>query len=104
MQTIVAVGTTGFSMLSLDKFPAQANPYQYDIARMGTPIGTNIEIMYDHHDVNDYIVVVHKPSGKRVKIMMPSTISQIEPHPVDDVTDKYEPCIHQGKEMLNAQT
>ena len=77
MQTRVAVGTTGFLMHSLDKFPVQANPYQYDIARMGTPIGTNIEIMYDHHDVNDYIVVVHKPSGKRVRIMMPSVLEGV---------------------------
>jgi hypothetical protein len=44
---------------------------------MGTPIGTNIEIMYDHHDVNDYIVVVHKPSGKRVRIMMPSVLEGV---------------------------
>jgi hypothetical protein len=100
------VGAAGFIMSTLEKFPPNANPHQYDVCRMGQSIGTTVEIMYDHHDVNDYIVVVHKPSGKRVRITMPGVeIAQIELHggprvEDDDVADKYEACSRQGKALL----
>ena len=104
MQTKVVVGTAGFTMSTIDKFPANANPYQYDIGRMGTPIGTNVEIMYDHHDVNDYIVVVHKPTGKRVRITMPGILAQEENATMPRVVEEALAIDERTEELLKKET
>jgi hypothetical protein len=44
------------------------NPYRSDLFRMGTSIDNNIEIMFEKHVDNAYIIVVNQRTGERIKI------------------------------------
>jgi hypothetical protein len=66
-----------FYITDMEDFPPEANPFNHDIARMGTPIGTDWMIMYDKHQVNPYLVIVHIPTGKRVLIGAPGQVANI---------------------------
>lgn len=55
---------------TLPSFPAGENPFHHDLTRMGTPVGDNVMIMYEHHNVNRYIIVCDKTTGERLKITL----------------------------------
>jgi hypothetical protein len=46
------------------------NPYLQDCYNMGTQIGHNVEVMFEHfpYDTHQYIIVVNKKSGERIMI------------------------------------
>jgi hypothetical protein len=49
--------------------PAGSNPFHYDLFHMGQYIGDDLCIMFANHSVNDYVIVIHKPTGKRTKLI-----------------------------------
>ena len=54
----------------LESFPPDVNPFCFDAYNMGTSIGKNVVIMYDKHpnQVAEYLIIVHKPTGKRIRV------------------------------------
>ena len=44
------------------------NPFHHDLFRMGTRIGSNCLVMYEHHDHQNYIIVVNTNTGDRIAI------------------------------------
>jgi hypothetical protein len=52
------------------KHDGAINPYNQDFYHMGTTIGKNVEVMYEHFptDTHKYIIVINKNSGERVMI------------------------------------
>lgn len=53
---------------NLKSFPANENPYLHDSYHMGVSVGKNIEIMFEKHDHNNYIIIVEKTTGERLKV------------------------------------
>lgn len=64
-----------FTVEEMTDFPPNSNPYHYDLYNMGQAVGaageSNIEVMYDKFNPDSFIVV-HKPTGKRICIVVPS--------------------------------
>lgn len=52
----------------IESFPANCNPMHHDMYHMAKGIGNNITILYAQHEHNDYIIIVDKISGKRLRI------------------------------------
>lgn len=46
------------------------NPFHYDHELMGTDIGHNVTVMFRHHDINKFIIVVDNKTGKRMKVII----------------------------------
>lgn len=62
---------TMFKTEKLDSFPPNSNPFSHDSFRMGTEVSRDIMAMYPKQDNSPYIILVHIPTGKRIKITMP---------------------------------
>lgn len=53
----------------MTSFPPNSNPFHYDLFHMGQYIGDDLCIMYANHNLNDYVIIVHIPTGKRSKLV-----------------------------------
>ena len=60
------------SIIRLDDIPEATNPFWHDVYNMGLYIGDNLTIMYNVHNDEpaEYIIIIHKPTGRRIKIMV----------------------------------
>jgi len=63
----------GFKIVPMDDFPPDVNPFLHDSYNMGTEIGSNLTVMMSNHVPEKccYIILVHKPTGKRIEVQMP---------------------------------
>lgn len=54
----------------LDPIPANSNPFKHDFYHMGTTIGTNCMIMFEHasDEKQDYIIIIDTTTGEKKKI------------------------------------
>jgi hypothetical protein len=54
----------------LDEFPANENPFLYDLYHMGTYLGKNVLAMYEKHtsEHQRYIILEDITTGQRVRI------------------------------------
>ena len=59
--------------------PADTNPFLHDLFHMGMEIGHNVTIMYAKHKDNDYIIVIDKTTGERLRV----NFTRPEPKPSD---------------------
>jgi hypothetical protein len=67
-----------FEMKEIDPIPANENPFRHDLFHMGGEGPSDVMMMFAKFgppmDVpNKYVTVVHIPTGRRVKIMLPTT-------------------------------
>ena len=75
MTTVSTIST--ISVETLSPFPPSANPYDHDGYSCGQSLGCNVEIMGDStvggpsKKPCQYIIIVHKPSGSRIRVIMP---------------------------------
>jgi hypothetical protein len=55
----------------MDPIPPGSNPFNHDFFNMGTPIGTNVMIMYGATEKEEakYIIVVNLKTGERLRIV-----------------------------------
>lgn len=44
------------------------NPFHHDLYRMGTRIGSNCIVMFEHHEHQNYIIVCNTVTGERLAI------------------------------------
>ena len=65
----------GYGIQELSPFPPDVNPFNHDGSRMGTAIGSNLmAMMMNHaHKSCGVLVLVDRPTGKRIAITPPST-------------------------------
>ena len=61
----------GFEIEPESSFKPNKNPFTQDCSRMGKRIDDNLMAMYDMPENNDYIILVHIPTGKRISILVP---------------------------------
>ena len=60
-----------FTIQRLEDFPPRSNPFFGDAFHMGVPVCDDVMIMHADHHHNQYIILVHIPTGKRLQIAMP---------------------------------
>ena len=60
---------------SMKPIPSGENPFSHDLYNMGTPVGSNLMVMYDVHDnaSASYLIIVNKETGERLNIEIPHT-------------------------------
>jgi len=58
---------------AIEPIPANANPFNHDLYNMGTSLGSNVMVMHENHNdaPADYLIIVHIPTGHRVRIEFP---------------------------------
>jgi hypothetical protein len=44
------------------------NPFHHDLFRMGTRIGSNCIVMFEHHEHQNYIIVCNTVTGDRLAV------------------------------------
>ena len=61
-----------FQVQAMQPIPANANPFQHDAFNMGAKVGDDWMAMYGGHDNNEYIILVHLPTGQRLRVHRPT--------------------------------
>ena len=66
---------TEFEMEELRSIPKMSNPFAHNSSDMGHNVGSNLTVMYGNFPTQDakYLILVHRPSGKRIKIHIPES-------------------------------
>jgi hypothetical protein len=62
-----------FKIRQLPSFPPNQNPFHHDLTNMGTRIGNDLYVMHRNFDNEHapYIILVHPPSGQRIRVDLP---------------------------------
>jgi len=63
-----------FRIEQLEPLPPDENPFLHDRFHMGNSLGSNVMLMYrgsGEDQPADYLIVVHIPTGQRLKITFP---------------------------------
>jgi len=60
----------------LDPIPPNSNPYHYDLTRMGKDLDKTHHLMYAKFDNNEYVIIVHIPTGERRRIDLKKLFKQ----------------------------
>lgn len=59
---------TPISTEILSSFPPNSNPFIHELFLMGTAIGKDVLVMHEKHEGNKYLIVIHIPTGRRIRI------------------------------------
>jgi hypothetical protein len=64
-------GSREFRVQGMKSIPPNVNPFTIDMYHQGTPIADGKEwlIMFDSNE--NYLIIIHRPTGHRVKINRP---------------------------------
>ena len=66
----------GMAIEEMSAFPEGKNPFEHDRFHMGTNLGDNVLIMHPNHPDKEaeYLIVVNKRTGKRIRIYFPEIV------------------------------
>ena len=64
-------------------FPPNSNPFCHDPYHMGTQLGSNVIVMHENHNDKpaDYLIIVHIPTGQRIRVLLPEMKDREALHP-----------------------
>ena len=64
-------------------FPPNVNPFCHDSYHMGTTLGSNVMVMHENHKdaPAQYLIIIHKPTGQRLRILLPEFAEREAMHP-----------------------
>jgi len=64
-------------------FPPNVNPFCHDAYHMGTSLGSNVMVMHENHTNKpaQYLIIIHKPTGQRLRIILPEFAEREALHP-----------------------
>ncbi len=72
-----------FDLEEMSPIPAGSNPFVHDHYHMGTTLGSNVLVMHENHKnaPAQYLIIVHKPTGQRLRIIFPEFETREAMHP-----------------------
>lgn len=72
-----------FDLEEMPPFPPNSNPMVHDRYHMGTNLGSNVMILHENHTnaPAQYLIIVHRPTGQRVRVMFPEFKDRTAAHP-----------------------
>lgn len=67
----------------MEPIPPNSNPFCHDHYHMGTTLGSNVLVMHENHSDKpaQYLIIVHKPTGQRLRIVLPEFAERKALHP-----------------------
>lgn len=86
-----------FTIKPISSFPPGANPMIEDFENMGTSLGDNVMVLHKTfpHEEMTWMVLVHIPSGRRIKIVFPEEAEHLmSPEEAIDVLSGEDTGVH----------
>ena len=67
----------------MESLPPNSNPFCHDHYHMGTMLGSNVLVMHENHADKpaQYLIIIHKPTGQRLRILLPEFTERKAVHP-----------------------
>lgn len=62
----------------VESIPAKFNPFHHDMYHMGNEIDQEYMFMFSEFDKNQYIILIEKSTGKRIKLHLDNLFNSIE--------------------------
>jgi len=81
-----------FHITSKESHPPGENPMRVDYENMGTRLGQNVMVLHKNfmHDVMEWMVLVHIPSGQKIMITFPEDRDRMRLLTLDDAMHRLD--------------